>query len=296
MTTHPIQKKLSLIICSRNRSRALEQCLQKLPLGKIQQAEAEIILIDSHSTDDTRQVLQEFQHHREHYVTIATARKPGLGFARNLGVSISSADTIAFTDDDCYLDENYFEKAAGVFESSDFHYCGGKILLFDEHDAMVSVNYQNRFELIPAFSFIETGKIQGANLVVHRDVFRSIGGFDPALGAGTRFRCEDIEFVARASMNGFTGAHVPELVVYHHHGRSTGSRELKQLVRSNDIARGAYYMSMILQGYQLYLSAWLKKSVLHGMRNITVYVYFRRLLRELFGAFHYCLRKSSGTL
>lgn len=113
-----------------------------------------------------------------------------------------------------------------------------------------------------------SGKIQGANMVVQRKVFCQIGDFDPEFGAGTRFRCEDIDLVARASMAGFTGAHIPELVVYHHHGRKVG-RETRRLERENDYSCGAYYAKFIMTGNYNFILGWLKLAArpwrLHGL-------------------------------
>lgn len=105
-----------------------------------------------------------------------------------------------------------------------------------------------------------SGKIQGANMIVQRTVFERIGGFDPEFGAGTRFRCEDIDLVARASMAGFTGAHIPELVVYHHHGRKVGP-QTRRLERENDYACGAYYAKFILNGHPSFIFGWLRLAL-----------------------------------
>lgn len=81
-------------------------------------------------------------------------------------------------------------------------------------------------------------------MVVHRRVVDSIGAFDPILGAGTPFRCEDIEYCARASM--------PDLVVYHHHGRKPDP-DIERLAEMDDYARGACYMKFILCGELSYV-------------------------------------------
>jgi hypothetical protein len=253
----------------------------------------EVVLVDSDSSDDTQKIMRRFESECATNVQVVRAIRPGLGFARNVGVAHANSDVLAFTDDDCYLAPGYLERASTVFENSPFEYAGGRIILFDENDADIAVNYRNQFELIGGRRFIPIGKIQGANMVIHRNVFRKIGLFNPALGAGTPFRCEDVEFAARASMHGITGAHVPELVVYHHHGRKDKSAEFKILRKGNDIARGAYYAAMIRQGYRKYLLFWLAQSLFWAERKPWTIRYYINIYLEFVGAlrFYHFARK-----
>lgn len=115
-------------------------------------------------------------------------------------------------------------------------------------------------------------------MAFRRNVIERVGAFDPSLGAGTPFRCEDIDYAARASLAGFFGAHVPELVVYHHHGRKEGT-EIEELKRLNDIARGGYYVKRLREGQLSYLALWAKNT--QGLGN------GRRLVHEIRGAIQY---------
>jgi glycosyltransferase involved in cell wall biosynthesis len=265
----------------------LRRCLERISDEELKNVRGEVILVDSDSTDDTYKVMCQFKAKCTSDVQVLRTSRPGLGFARNVGVAHAQSDFLAFTDDDCYLAPGYLEKASTILENARFQYCGGRILLYDENDAMFAVNYQNRFEPIHAYSFIPGGKIQGANMVIHRNVFDKIGGFNPALGAGAHFRCEDIEFIARASMQGIAGAYVPELVVYHHHGRKNQSAEFEKLRKGNDIARGAYYAAMISQGYRKYVLFWLARSFLRNERKPWSIRYYKIIYWELLGVLRF---------
>jgi GT2 family glycosyltransferase len=190
----------------------------------------------------------------------------------------SSGKIIAFTDDDCYLTPGYLENCLLFFKERKFQFCGGRILLYDKSDSSYGCNFSKEFKIIPPYSFIPAGKIQGANMVFDRIVVDKIGLFDPMLGAGTPFRCEDIDYCARASLAGFAGAHVPDLVVYHHHGRKPG-KQIEALKKDNDYARGAYYTKFILKGNYKYLYRWFKYA--KNLKNLT------RTMRELSGGLHY---------
>ncbi len=195
----------------------------------------------------------------------------------------------------CYLQSQYIEQLLQYFDRKRYQFCGGRILLWDKTDAMVSVNYHNEFFLIPAGSFIPAGMIQGANMVIHREVIEKVGGFHPKMGAGMKLCCEDIEMMGRACMNGFTGAHLPQLVVYHHHGRKPGSLELKELGYTYDTGRGAYYACMSDRGFLDYWKEGMKRSLTFCSRSGRKSSY-SMLVNELKGAQIYFEMKAKGVI
>jgi GT2 family glycosyltransferase len=113
---------------------------------------------------------------------------------------------------------------------------------------------------------------------IHRRVLDAIGGFDPRLGLGTPLAFSDIDFAARASMAGFFGAFVPDLVVLHHHGYKPGP-DVKRRRAENDYARGAYYAKFILMGHSVYLREWTRRALFHQSIPYTS--------REIRGALRY---------
>jgi len=277
---------LSLIICTRDRASALEQCLVDLDTAAVNEAHGEVVLVDNGSSDGTPRVMRRFADEAPCRVNIVVEPDAGLSRARNAGLARAQGDTIVFTDDDCYLGPDYFKVAHAVFDDSLFSYCGGRILLYDSEDAAYGLSEIDTFEQVPPHSFIPPGRFQGANLVVHRRVFDQIGAFDVELGAGTPFRCEDVDFVARASRAGFTGAYVPELVVYHHHGRKPG-QEIEHLKSKNAYARGAYYAKFLTAGYPSYAWYWLRCSLL---RRRSLFRTWPSFMREVRGGIDYLTR------
>lgn len=227
-------------------------------------------------------MLQSIQDRATFPVTVLDLDQPAQGLAQNHATRVARGEILAFTDDACYLESRYILKAAEIFEGKDFRYCGGRVLLYDETDIKFTVNYSDRFVFVPPGTCMRPGIIQGGNFVVHRDVLGKIGSLNPALGRGAMLPGCDIEFVGRASMNGIAGAYVPELIVYHHHGRKDYG-EIEKALERYDVGRGVYYMAMILRGHFRYVRFWAGATVKPFLLKRSKRE-FQKLYREFLGA------------
>lgn len=274
-----MKSRISVIICSKNRVAALQKCLDAINTGEMVQVHGELILVNNASTDSTRQAMEAYRDKCPFPVIVIDESGRGLSRARNAGLAAAQGEIIIFTDDDCYLKPGYLITASHAFDSGEFQYYGGRILLHDPTDSLYGCSLREDFYLIPPYKYIRPGTVQGANLVLHRSVIDKVGLFDEMFGAGTPFRCEDIDYVGRASQAGFTGAHVPELVVYHHHGRKPDTPQLAKLKEDNMYAAGAYYAKFILMGSPKYLRRWIKRA-LHLN-------HWRRTVLEIRGGYAY---------
>lgn len=279
-------KNISLIICTKDRAKALEQCLKEIQKSDISRINAELILVDNGSSDNTGEIIRRFVENNSFPVIHVTEPKKGLSNARNAGLNAATGKIIAFTDDDCYIEKNYFFSVTRAFEDVDYDYFGGRIMRYYKADAFYACNEKNAFEPIKSKSFIPAGLIQGANMAFTEKLIKKVGLFDPILGAGAQFRCEDVDYIARASYLGFSGAHVPEVIVWHHHGRKEGDN-LENIKRENDYSRGAYYAKQFSNGYKWIIYHWLKTTwQLRGHHH---------LRDELKGAFDYLTFLKNGS-
>jgi len=247
--------KLSLVICSRNRAKQLKKCIESINSNEMLEAKGELILVNNNSTDDTENIMQSLKEKIPFPMIIINEPNIGKSYGLNAGILKARGEIIIFTDDDCYLTKGYLLKANKIFETNEFDYCGGQIWLYDKNDAKVAYNYDDKKVIIPPYTFLSAGTIQGANMVFHRRVIDKIGLFDTALGPGTPLVSEDIDYAARATWAGFTGAHIPELIVYHHHGKKAG-KDTEKVWEGYYCGRGAYYIKFILMGRFPYLKNW----------------------------------------
>ena len=274
--------RVSLLIATRDRRASLERSLDA-----VERAERpwplEVIVVDNGSRDGTGAFLDDYARGVPLALWSLSEPRPGKSHALNAGLTRVTGDVIAFIDDDDYVSPDSFVRVVEIFERSEVGYCGGRILLHDPTDLPITVRTATRTELVPPRSFITAGVIQGCNMALRREVLEAIGGFDPMLGPGTPFICEDLDLAARASAAGWAGGYFPELLVYHHHGRKTRIEEAA-LVRNYSLGRGAYFAKFILD--RRTRLQYLKRCYWHW-RSLP----FRILRPEVGGAVRYVLTR-----
>ncbi len=277
--------KISHIICTRNRAEQLRTTLKTFNLPQMKSHQIELILVDSASTDDTIKVMEDFA--SVYPKTRIVKAEKGLGRARNAGIDAAKGDLIAFTDDDCYLDENYYQGLRLQFsEPHQYHYGMGQILLYDEEDDHhIATAWVTRMTTIKPGTALPVGTFQGANIFFLREVIEKAGKFRDDMGSGTPFPCEDIEFGTRCSLAGFTGVFTPLVRVFHHHGRKVGSKEAAETVIGYDTGRGAYHGSMIVDGRTEAWKLWLATTYTQGKPPSPKVL--QRIEREFRGAADY---------
>lgn len=250
----------SLIICSRNRRARLAESLERLPAASISRNRIEVVLVDSGSSDGTYDLMKSFASSAPFAVRAAAAARPGSGLARGRGIAAATGDFLVFTDDDCYLPEDYFDRLLEVGHEIDFDFGGGTIEPFEGKSPAIGDRLLER-RLLPSRTLLAAGTIQGGNMFFRRTVFERAGLFREDFGAGARFSGDDIEMATRASLAGFTGLLLPGLRIYHDSPRRPGTREHSERLEQYDHGRGAYYASLLLAGHVLAWQMWAQTSL-----------------------------------
>ncbi len=290
---------ISVVVCTRNRVDRLRRCVQALASINTDY-EWELVVVDNGSDDGTNAFLISLPKQLGNARVITTFEPTrGLGAARNKGIGQAHGNIIAFTDDDCYVSEDYIDAMISAFESPEIGFVGGRVLLYDQSDLGLTITDRKDHLLLQPRTFIAPGTIQGANMAFRKAILNRIGGFDENLGAGTNFACEDIDAVASSLWAGVSGAFDPRPTVYHHHGRQT-KREERDLWKTYDKGRGAYYAKYILRSDSRseYLRHWMRATkggaMSGGLRER--FRAMRQLLRELCGGLHYFITRVRSDL
>jgi GT2 family glycosyltransferase len=128
--------------------------------------------------------------------------------ARNAGVAATRAPRIAFTDGDCLPDPRWLEALLGCADRAPL--VAGDV----RTTTRPGPNAIERFEVLWRFGqehWVRAGWAATANLLVAREAFDAVGGFDPTW----RHIGEDADFCLRARAAGHGIAYCAEAVVAH---------------------------------------------------------------------------------
>ena len=107
--------KVSVIIPTHNRAHLIGRSIQSV-LNQTYQ-DFEIIVVDDGSTDNTREVIKEFQRKDKRIKYIKHSKNKGGSAARNTGIKTSRGEYIAFQDSDDEWFPEKLEKQMGFFKN-----------------------------------------------------------------------------------------------------------------------------------------------------------------------------------
>ena len=247
--------KISIIICTLNRSHAIVKCLDSIAdsLSFIAPIEAEIIVVDNASTDDTAGVVKKWAEACAFPVRLLYEPKKGLSAARNCGLRAAQGDLLLCTDDDCRMDKNYVADALRHGAADTEHVLrGGRVELGDKTDLPITIKTSPDLESWnKSQGSIKRGNIAnsilGCNMAMRRAVVEKVGPFDENLGAGSDIPAsEDTDFTLRAYLADIPVEYVPDMTVYHYHGRKT-VHQAYALMKNYFIGNGALYAKYIFK-------------------------------------------------
>jgi glycosyltransferase involved in cell wall biosynthesis len=242
--------KLSVLVATKDRADALAPCLDSIAAAFARAAplDAEIVIVDNGSTDTTADVIRAWIG-RNDAISVKSLIEPVPGKARALNRALRAAagEVLAFTDDDCRLHPEYINDLLR-HDSADTEPVlrGGRIELGDAQDLPFTINTdltRKRWSraLNSAKSDYIVGRINGCNLVMRRTLVERLGPFDENFGVGSRIGSgDDADFIFRTYVAGVPIEYVPDMTVYHHHGRRT-VEAARALWRKYTIGSGGLY-------------------------------------------------------
>jgi len=201
-----MKPKLSVVILTKNEERNIGRCLEYLFNQTLK--DFEVIVVDANSTDDTVKIAESYG-----CKILREERSGGFGYARNLGIKESNADTILFLDADVFLeDPKLLERA---------------LKRFHEHKAdilLAKLRFPNTIlgtYLSRCFSdklTKEWGTYTPHNrfMLARKESLYEIGLYDETF----RESAEDVDLCYRAHILGKKVVYDPEIEVFHNAGYS----------------------------------------------------------------------------
>jgi len=215
--------KISVIICTYNRSKSLLKTLESFrEVLHPKEAAWELILVDNNSKDATQEITRKFMKSSLFSCKYLFENKQGLSYARNTGVAEASGDILSFTDDDVIVDKYWLQNIEREFKNNDVVCIGGKILPIWENpqpewlkgDLLQFLALQDLGE---EKIKLENPVIWGANLSIRSSMFQKYGHFDPTLGniEGKLYGGEETKFIRLLMENGEIVLYCPDILVHH---------------------------------------------------------------------------------
>jgi GT2 family glycosyltransferase len=238
----PVHIAVTIVVCTRNRGHKLGVCLASIALA-IQNGKdlIETIIVDNGSTDDTRLIAQKWAASFPAPVQVLSENRPGLAIARNTAIRHARGSLIVFTDDDCELSSDYFNKLSSNYSRDDVPIIRGGAV---ERGNLEDIEFTTKRDPNPSRLLDITnvgGFVLGCNMIVPREALVRLGPFDERFGAGAIFRSgEDTDLICRAYLAGVPVEYVPDMVVFHYHGRRA-STDVRKLYFGYCIGNGAIY-------------------------------------------------------
>ena len=263
--------------------------------------DAEIVVVDNGSTDGTSEAMRAWASSNAIPSQLLYEAKKGISAAHNRALRYARGDILCFTDDDCRLHTDYVKDLLRHdLKDSSLVVRGGRIELGDETDLPLTINTD---QTVTRWSLSERsarakrlcGRINGCNMVMRRKVIELIGGFDEQFGAGSYVGSGgDSDFLFRSYIAGIIIEYVPDMVVFHYHGRKT-YEEGRNLMRRYTMANGALWTRYFFKHpdlCQIFYHDFREAAVglFTGKNQWAGFSHKQRIFYTLFGVVKYVLR------
>jgi GT2 family glycosyltransferase len=227
------QPLVSVIVPVRDDAARLRQCLAALADQSYPSERCQVIVVDNASSDHPERVVTEFP-------KVSLVHQPDRGSyaARNRGLETAHGAVVAFTDADCVPARGWLSAGtARLAESESTALVAGRIEVFarDRRRPIAVERYETLFAF-PQRTWVEqVGFGATANLFAEREVFHTVGGFDPERVSGG-----DLEWCRRAGQAGYLLVYADEACVAHparHSWRQLAARAQRVTRGAESVAR-----------------------------------------------------------
>ena len=123
-------RKVSIIIPVYNVEQYLRQCLDSVINQTFKNIE--IIAVNDCSTDNSLQIIKEYQQKDKRIVLVDLKQNVGLGFARNEGIKIAKGKYITFVDSDDWIASNFIEILYNEITKNNTDFVSAGYYMFDD--------------------------------------------------------------------------------------------------------------------------------------------------------------------
>lgn len=113
-------KKVSIIVPIYNGEKYIKQCIDSLINQSLK--EIEIILINDGSTDNTKNIIENYSE-KDKRIIVINKENSGPGSSRNIGINKASGEYIGFVDSDDYVEKTMYKDLYNLVKNQDIDIC-----------------------------------------------------------------------------------------------------------------------------------------------------------------------------
>ena len=223
----PSPPRVSIIVPVFNKVDYTVQCLEALIENTGEALSYEVVIVDNASSDGTAEFLDSLEG------DVRVIRNPqNMGFARacNQGAGVAKGQYLVFLNNDTLPQPGWLDALLAEAEPEpQIGVVGCKLLYPDtgrvQHAGMGWINglpdhpFRHAEPTAPEVNQArDLDMVTGACMLVKRDLFHALGGFDEGYLNGV----EDIDFCLQVRRAGYRVRYTPKSVLYHYEGTSEG--------------------------------------------------------------------------
>ena len=119
--------RLSVIVSvyNDNHDNFLQQCMDSILDQDLSEDDYEVIAVDDLSTDDSLEVLREYEKKDKRVKVIAREENGGPGAGKNTGIRAAQGTYVAYIDHDDFIAKDAYKRLLELAEKEDADLCGG---------------------------------------------------------------------------------------------------------------------------------------------------------------------------
>lgn len=241
----------SFVVCTKDRPQLLTRCLETV-IHQLAQNQ-EVIVVDNSSEGSALPVADKFG------AKWVQELRSGSAWARNRGFWEAKHDIVVYIDDDCEADSVWAQQLLVPFIDPTVGAVTGSVLArrpdlavprlidaeYSFHRGWSAVRYAGSTGTKwSPFDIWRVGV--GGTMAWRKSLLAELGGFDPALGAGTPAgSCEDIDALRRALCSGAVIHYQPTALVWHKHPEDM--QGLREMLIRYAVTLGSHAAKMALE-------------------------------------------------